>query len=203
MTINEIYQAYLDASPQERLTEAIEASNVVLSYLNSQTDPETASIAYLMLIGSYVGADGAVTYYGVLEAAKAGKNTLTLDVNGKLSDGDKLYVFNEQVNGDKKTDYSSALVDVAEVFIPVCRIGDTYYATIGEAIDDVTADLMRETRIWDVVYDSIVGYDEKKMEEVTRSVANRELRGVTLWGGVIGFGVGFFGSLLIHFLRLM
>ena len=62
---------------------------------------------------------------------------------------------------------------------------------------------MRETRIWDVVYDSIVGYDEKKMEEVTRSVANRELRGVTLWGGVIGFGVGFFGSLLIHFLRLM
>ena len=60
MTINESYQAYLDASPQERLTEAIEASNVVLSYLNSQTDPETASIAYLMLIGSYVGADGAV-----------------------------------------------------------------------------------------------------------------------------------------------
>ena len=62
---------------------------------------------------------------------------------------------------------------------------------------------MRETRIWDVVYDSIVGYDEKKMEAVTRSVANRELRGVTLWGGAIGFGVGFLGSLLVHFLRLM
>ena len=54
-----------------------------------------------------------------------------------------------------------------------------------------------------MVYDSIVGYDEKKMEAVTRSVANRELRGVTLWGGVIGFGVGFFGSLLVHFLRVM
>ena len=76
-------------------------------------------------------------------------------------------------------------------------------AECGAFARERTADLMRETRIWDVVYDSIVGYDEKKMEEVTRSVANRELRGVTLWGGVIGFGVGFFGSLLIHFLRLM
>ena len=76
-------------------------------------------------------------------------------------------------------------------------------AECGAFARERTADLMRETRIWDVVYDSIIGYDEKKMEEVTRSVANRELRGVTLWGGVIGFGVGFFGSLLIHFLRLM
>ena len=75
-------------------------------------------------------------------------------------------------------------------------------AECGAFARERTADLMRETRIWDVVYDSIVGYDEKKMEAVTRSVANRELRGVTLWGGVIGFGVGFFGSLLVHFLRV-
>ena len=76
-------------------------------------------------------------------------------------------------------------------------------AECGAFARERTADLMRETRIWDVVYDSIVGYDEKKMEAVTRSVANRELRGVTLWGGVIGFGVGFFGSLLVHFLRIV
>ena len=62
-----------------------------------------------------VSADGAVTYYGVLCDAAAGKNTLTLDVNGKLQSGDTLYVFNEQVNGDKKTDYASALVDVTAV----------------------------------------------------------------------------------------
>ncbi len=61
-----------------------------------------------------VDEDGIVTYYGVLEAAKAGENTITLDVNGKLQSGDTLYVFNEQVNGDKKTDYASALVDVTE-----------------------------------------------------------------------------------------
>ncbi|MBO4913572.1 MAG: hypothetical protein J5449_00040, partial [Oscillospiraceae bacterium] len=61
-----------------------------------------------------VDADGVVTYYGVLENAKAGENTLTLDVSGKLDDGDKLYIFNEQANGDKKTDYASELVDVTE-----------------------------------------------------------------------------------------
>ena len=49
---------------------------------------------------------------------------------------------------------------------------------------------------------TIVGYDEEKMEQVTRSIANRELRGVTLWGGLIGFGVGFVGSLLVHALHL-
>ena len=65
-----------------------------------------------------------------------------------------------------------------------------------------TADLMHETHIWDVIHESIVGYDEEKMETVTRSIANRELRGVTLWGGLIGFGVGFVGSLLVHALHL-
>jgi len=65
-----------------------------------------------------------------------------------------------------------------------------------------TAEIMNETHIWDVIHDSIVSYDEEKMESVTRSIANRELRGVTLWGGLIGFGVGFFGSLLVHALHL-
>ena len=74
-------------------------------------------------------------------------------------------------------------------------------AECGAFARERTAELMRETRIWDVIYDSIVGYDEKKMEAVTRSVANRELRGVTLWGGAIGFCVGFLGSLLVHYLR--
>lgn len=65
-----------------------------------------------------------------------------------------------------------------------------------------TDELMQGTHIWDVIYDSIVDYDEEKMEQVTRSIANRELRGVTLWGGLIGFGVGFVGSLLVHALHL-
>ncbi|MBR5620524.1 MAG: Ig-like domain repeat protein [Clostridia bacterium] len=67
-----------------------------------------------MISAVIVDADGIVTYYGALENAKAGENTVTVNVNGKLQSGDKLYVFNEQVNGDKKTDYASALVDVTE-----------------------------------------------------------------------------------------
>ena len=60
-----------------------------------------------------VDGDGAVTYYGRLCKAKAGSNkTAVVDVSGKMNEGDKLYVFNEQYNGDKKTDFSSALVDV-------------------------------------------------------------------------------------------
>ena len=60
-----------------------------------------------------------------------------------------------------------------------------------------TAELIHKTRIWDVVYDSVVRLDEKQMEKVTRQVANRELRGITWLGGIIGFGVGFSESLLI------
>ena len=60
-----------------------------------------------------------------------------------------------------------------------------------------TAELIHKTRIWDVVYDSVVRLDEKKMERVTRQVANRELRGITWLGGIIGFAVGFSESLLI------
>lgn len=60
-----------------------------------------------------------------------------------------------------------------------------------------TAELIHKTRIWDVVYDSVVRLDEKKMERVTRQVANRELHGITWLGGIIGFAVGFSESLLI------
>ena len=62
------------------------------------------------------------------------------------------------------------------------------------------AELIRRTRIWDVVYESVMKLDDKEMEKLTRRVANRELRGVTLLGGVIGFVVGFTESVLIWLL---
>ena len=87
---------------------AIENGVYTIAYSGASTG-ENEKISAII-----VDADGVVTYYGVLENAKAGENTLTLDVSGKMNDGDKLYVFNEQYNGDKKTDYASALVDVTE-----------------------------------------------------------------------------------------
>ena len=63
-----------------------------------------------------VDEDGSVTYYGALCYAAPGENTITVDVSGKLGGGDKLYIFNEQTNGDKKSDYASALVFVDAAF---------------------------------------------------------------------------------------
>lgn len=57
--------------------------------------------------------------------------------------------------------------------------------------------LIEETDIWNIVYETIMSYDEQKLVLLTRQVANRELRGVTLWGGVIGAVVGIAMSLVM------
>lgn len=62
-------------------------------------------------------------------------------------------------------------------------------------------ELVERTRIWDVISESIVIYDEKKMEQITRSVANRELIWVTVSGGIIGLMVGFAQSVVLHVLN--
>ena len=68
--------------------------------------------------GEYISAvimdsTGAVTHYGRLApATKSG--SITVDVSGKLGSGSALYVFNEQCNGDKKTDSASPLRDGTE-----------------------------------------------------------------------------------------
>ena len=61
--------------------------------------------------------------------------------------------------------------------------------------------LIRETDIWNIVYETIMSYDERKLVSLTRQVANRELRGVTLWGGVIGAVVGVAMSLVMWMLE--
>ena len=57
--------------------------------------------------------------------------------------------------------------------------------------------LIEETDIWNIVYETIMSYDEQKLVLLTRQVANRELCGVTLWGGVIGAVVGVAMSLVM------
>ena len=92
-----------------------------------------------------------------------------------------------------------ALADVAELLdsdirATVARVGAGYVT------DYLAANLpgmLEETDIWNVVYETIMDYDERKMEVLTREVANRELRGVTLWGGFIGATVGLGMSVLM------
>ena len=53
-----------------------------------------------------------ITYYGRIQTCTSASGTVTINTTGKLGDNDYLYVFNEQYNGDKKTDYASALQEV-------------------------------------------------------------------------------------------
>ncbi|MDD4016443.1 MAG: DUF445 family protein [Kiritimatiellae bacterium] len=70
----------------------------------------------------------------------------------------------------------------------------------GFACANIT-DLAERTRFWDIISESITVYDDKKMEQIARSVANRELLWVTALGGVIGFTVGIAQGVLLLIMR--
>lgn len=55
---------------------------------------------------------GAIKYYGRIATVSAAADTVTINTSDKLGENDYLYVFNEQYNGDKKTDYASELTEV-------------------------------------------------------------------------------------------
>jgi len=62
------------------------------------------------------GNDGKIKYYGNLKNCAAegdASGTAKVKVDGKIGEGDTLYVLNEQLNGDKKTDLASELKEVA------------------------------------------------------------------------------------------
>ena len=66
------------------------------------------------------GADGSIKQYGRLAKVTSENGTATIkglptDASGKVSlpEGDKIYVFNEQYNGDEKTDFSSELKQIS------------------------------------------------------------------------------------------
>ena len=87
---------------------------------------DTAKIVTVAYSGAVTGTNeyisalvkdstGEVTYYGRLKNVSADTDAsgiVELDISGKLNDGDTLYIFNEQYNGEKKTDYASELVPV-------------------------------------------------------------------------------------------
>ena len=81
--------------------------NVTISYSNATTG-ENEYISALIK-----DASGNVTYYGRIANAENESGTVTLDLsNATLNADDTLYIFNEQYNGDKATDYASAFVEV-------------------------------------------------------------------------------------------
>ncbi len=57
-------------------------------------------------------ADDTVRYYGRVSKPSSENGSFDVDLNGKFTAGDKVYVFNEQYNGKKRTDYSSELIEI-------------------------------------------------------------------------------------------
>ncbi len=63
-------------------------------------------------------SNGDVTYYGRLKNVTSDADAsgeISINTEGKFNAGDTIYVFNEQCNGDKKTDYASKLQGIYTV----------------------------------------------------------------------------------------
>ena len=97
----------------------------------SYSGAQTGENEYISVV---IKDSGAITHYGrilQLDGATNGASgiaRLTLPEGVTLSETTKLYVFNEQYNGDYKTDYASQLIEISN---PVADDPDpTYYYTL-------------------------------------------------------------------------
>lgn len=86
-------------------------NTLTFSYSGAQTGPNE-------YISAIIEENGAITYYGRIlplsdtTTGLSGTASLSLPNDVTLSDTTKLYVFNEQCNGDYKTDYASELQNI-------------------------------------------------------------------------------------------
>lgn len=99
-------------------------------------------------ISAIIEENDAITYYGRILSldgttnGKSGKASLLLPSGVALSDTTKLYVFNEQCNGDKLTDYASALSPIpapAAEQPPVITTTTLQGGKVGEAYSQTLA----------------------------------------------------------------
>lgn len=127
----------LDSSRAFAVSNAMLGGNTVtFSYSGAQTGVNEYLSAVIM------DQNGTIAYYGrILQPSSAsGKASLTLPSGVTLSDTTKLYVFNEQYNGDKRTDYASALCQVTPetlqapsviiTALPGGKVGEAYSRTL-------------------------------------------------------------------------
>jgi uncharacterized membrane protein YheB (UPF0754 family) len=95
--------------------------------------------------------------------------------------------------GKKRIGRISAAVPPAELEKIKISVAALSNAAAG-AFMDIAAEKMEsfveDAGIWDIIAESIVSYDDKKLEALVRKIANRELVWVTVLGGVLGFIIG-------------
>lgn len=116
-------------------------NTIGFSYSNAQTGTNE-------YISAVIEDNGVITYYGrilQLDGTTNGKNgtaSLLLPDDVTLSDTTELYVFNEQHNGDYKTDYASALSPIpapAAEQPPVITTTTLQGGKVGEAYSQTLA----------------------------------------------------------------
>lgn len=82
-------------------------------------------------------SEGTVTYYGRLAEVSSEAGTVNIDVGEKLNEGDTLYVFNEQYNGDYKTDYTSELKEITILAANTVKCTNYWGTSSDDAMTDV------------------------------------------------------------------
>ena len=110
---NEWKLTLLDENRDFSISDAeISGNTVTFFYSGAQTGTNE-------YISAVIEDNGEITHYGRIlqlngtENGASGKASLTLPDGVTLNDTVKLYVFNEQCNGDYKTDYASAFQDIS------------------------------------------------------------------------------------------
>ncbi len=112
LTLRDDSHSSLTANANSAVCTSTKVISVEIKYSNAKAgDNEHIS-------AMFQGSDGTVKAYGRIKALASGEESGTVTIS--LSDfapdsGDKLYVFNEQYNGDEATDYAGPL---REVVIP-------------------------------------------------------------------------------------
>lgn len=64
------------------------------------------------------------------------------------------------------------------------------------ALEERLGEFAGKAGVWDVIEESVIRYDDRQLEALVRKIADRELRFVTLAGGVIGLFIGLIQGLL-------
>ena len=110
---NEWKLTLLDNSRNFAVTEkTVSGDTITFSYSNAQTGTNE----YISVV---IKDNGEITHYGRIlhldgtTGGASGTASLTLPAGITLDNDTKLYVFNEQYNGDYKTDYASDFTDIA------------------------------------------------------------------------------------------
>ena len=98
--------------------------------------------------GMIVDANGVVKYYGVLGYANPSTTRFSFHIPEDYTVGDRLYICNEEFNGDNKTDYSSALIDVTPT-APPTGLTASYGQTLSEIVIANPAGNTDGTWSWD------------------------------------------------------